>query len=270
MSAASRTHRILLTRAEEDSAAWAEALQRRGHAAVVLPCIAAEPLESPALAAVLRDASSRADWLVFTSRRGVECFARLVPDRAAGARIAVVGPATAEAARRLLGRADLVGRGTAKALVPELQDALFGPAASPARNDASTAPTARHAPHDACPAPSSRGAPRVVLALAANAGDVIERELRSAGAECRRFDVYRTVPVPPREPRRPLAAFRVDAVFLASPSAVEGFVNQVEVDGSARLVAIGPSTSEAARARGLAVAAEAREPSLEGLLEAIE
>jgi uroporphyrinogen-III synthase len=81
--------------------------------------------------------------------------------------------------------------------------------------------------------------------------------------------VYRTVPAAPASARMPLASLGVDTVFLASPSAVTGFVNLVDVDASARLVTIGPSTSEAARALELTVAAEAREPSLEGLLEAM-
>src|SRR5690606_11110932 len=146
------------------------------------------------------------------------------------------GPATADAARRALGRVDLVGeRGTAESLADAL-DAV--------RSEA-------HAP------------PRVVLALAENARDVLERRLRAAGVDVRRFDVYRTLPAAPRTPRLSLAALGVDAVWLASPSAVTGFLNQVELDADVPLVAIGPSTAAAIRARGLAVAAEAAAPSFE-------
>ena len=56
---------------------------------------------------------------------------------------------------------------------------------------------------------------------------------------------------------------------LASPSAVTGFVNQVDIDIPVNIFTIGPSTSAAARAQGLAVTAEAREPSLAGILEAM-
>src|SRR5690606_143063 len=96
----------------------------------------------------------------------------------------------------------------------------------------------------------------------------LEQRLRAAGAACRRFDVYRTIPAPPRTPRLALSGLGVDAVWLASPSAVEGFTNQVDVDADVPLIAIGPSTADAIRARGLRVAAEARTPSFEGLLEA--
>src|SRR5690606_3580192 len=110
-------------------------------------------------------------------------------------------------------------------------------------------------------------AARVLLVLAENARDTLERRLTEAGAECIRIDVYRTVPAPPTAgARRTLASLGVDTVFLARPSAVEGFVNTVAPDASARIVTIGPSTSEAARAAGLTVAAEAPAPGLEGLL----
>lgn len=249
--AAPTERRILLTRGEDDAAAWAGRLAGAGLAPVVLPCIDAEPIDEPGLAEALLDAFGRADWLVFTSRRGVEAFARLVGrPTTVDARVAAVGPATADAARGAIGRVDLVSeRGTAESLA----DALIAPgAAGPAAG--------QRRPDDR--------APVVVLALAENARDVLERRLRAAGADVRRYDVYRTIPAAPRSPTRPLSTLGVDAVWLASPSAVEGFLNQVELDVDVPLVAIGPSTAAAIRARGLAVAAEAAEPSFEGLLEA--
>jgi uroporphyrinogen-III synthase len=50
---------------------------------------------------------------------------------------------------------------------------------------------------------------------------------------------------------------------------VTGFVNQVAVDISADIFTIGPSTTAAAQAAGLDVAAQAEYPSLEGLMEAM-
>ena len=58
--------------------------------------------------------------------------------------------------------------------------------------------------------------------------------------------------------------------MLASPSAASGFVHQVELDAPVAIYTIGPSTTAAARALGLTVTAEAREPSLEGILEAMQ
>jgi uroporphyrinogen-III synthase len=60
------------------------------------------------------------------------------------------------------------------------------------------------------------------------------------------------------------------SVVLASPSAASGFVHQVELDAPVEIYTIGPSTTAAAQALGLAVTAEAREPSLDGILEAMQ
>jgi uroporphyrinogen-III synthase len=235
--------RVLLTRSADDCEEWAAELERRGARPLLLPCIRCEPLDSPELRASLADAAARADWLVLTSRRGVEAFAVLhpegLPERC---RIAVVGSATEAAARKLLGRADLVGRGgTAAGLAATL--VMDGELAA---------------------------RPEVLIAVAANAGDALERTLASAGARCTRLNVYRTVPAAATAHKRALSSLGADNVVLASPSAVTGFVQQVEIDADVAIYTIGPSTTKAARALGLDVTAEAREPSLEGLLEAMQ
>jgi uroporphyrinogen-III synthase len=234
--------RVLLTRSADDNADWAHTLAERGAEPVALPCIHCEPIDTPALRADVATAAANTDWLTFTSRRGVEAFAVLHPAPLPRARVAVVGAATATAARELLGHMDLVGRdGTAASLGTTL-----------ARDgDLSH----RH---------------RVLLALAENAGDTLERALTAAGATCTRFNVYRTIPAPPAATKRAMSAFGADNVIFASPTAVTGFVQQVTVDVPINVYTIGPSTSAAARAAGLAVTAEAREPSLEGILESMQ
>jgi uroporphyrinogen-III synthase len=267
--------RVLITRSEDDCAEWAEELERRGARPVLLPCIRSELIDTPELRAALQLALADADWLVLTSRRGVEACARLLsPHEAAprGAaptgpratertamvalpprtRVATVGAATADAARDRLGRADLVGGGNAAALGATLRgDSRF-----------------------------ARGA-RVVLALAANASDALERGLEAGSARCTRFDVYRTIPAPPAASyrtipappaasKRALSSLGAERVVLASPSAASGFVHQVDLDVPVAIYTIGPSTTAAARALGLAVTAEAREPSLDGILEAMQ
>ncbi len=187
-----------------------------------------------------------ARWLALTSRRGVEAVARLAPGGVpAGVAIAAVGPATAEAARALLGRCDLVAaEGTGAALAEALRDALDSgaPGATP---------------------------PKVAIAAADRAERHLERALEPAGVTVARVAVYRTVPAPPETPRVALDALGVDTILLASPSAVAGLVHRAVVPGGAAVVTIGPSTTEAARAHGLLVRAEARRPGLEGILEVI-
>jgi uroporphyrinogen-III synthase len=235
------SRRVLLTRSSEDCAEWAERLAVLGAAPVVLPCIACETIDSPALRAALATAVADADWLVFTSRRGVEAFAALGGRVPARTKIAVVGGGTAAAAERTLGRVDLVGHGTAALLAASLKTGGALAAAA-----------------------------RAVLPLAENAGATLERALIGAGAHCTRLDVYRTVPVPPTTPKRAMSSLGADNVILASPTAVTGFMHQVAVDVPVEVFTIGPSTSAAARAAGLAVTAEARTPSLEGILEAMQ
>jgi len=235
--------RVLLTRSEEDCADWAARFAQHGAEAVALPCIRAETISTPAVKAELTRTLPESGWLVFTSRRGVEAFAALTAGRPGpNCQIAVIGAATAVAAKTELGRVDVVGAGgTAAALAATLVD---------------VGDLKRH--------------PRVLLALAENAGDTLEQALAAAGARCTRVDVYRTVPAPPAGPRHPLSALRVDNVVLASPSAVTGFVHLVDVDVVVSVYTIGPSTTAAARGAGLTVTAEAREPSFEGILEAMQ
>jgi uroporphyrinogen-III synthase len=246
--------RVVITRGAEDCAEWATTLEARGGQPVLLPCISSEALDTPELRAALAPALEDADWLVFTSRRGVDSFSALCAahKNAAGHRlpalavphrclVGTVGAATAAAARERLGRGDFTGAGTAAELGAGLAaDARFGMA------------------------------PNVLLALAVNAGDTLERTLTAAGARCTRLDVYRTIAAAEVEPKRRWSALGADSVLLASPSAVTGFVRQVAIDAPLAVYTIGPSTTAAARAAGLAVTAQAREPSLEGLLEAMQ
>lgn len=242
-----------MTRAREDCAPWAERLRSAGARAVSLACIECEPIGEPSVRQRLAEALPGADWLVVTSRRGAEAVARLLaeaespaPEGTVPIPVAAVGPSTAAAARRWLGRADLVSEGSgAEPLARELTRRLIRDQGRRTRP------------------------PRVLLALAENAGPVLEEALGAAGARSVRVNVYRTVPVAARAPRRPVSQLGVNTVLLASPSAVTGLVHQVEFDVPVEVFTIGPSTSSRARTAGLAVAAEADRPSLEGLMEAM-
>jgi uroporphyrinogen-III synthase len=236
--------RVLVTRSEEDCAEWAAELTARGAEPLILPCIHCERIDTPAVRAAVAAALATADWLVVTSRRGVDAVAALddtATPRPVRCRVAAVGDATAAAARARLGRCDFVGEGTGARLATGLVAA--------ARVGAGT---------------------NVAIAVAANAATALEQGLESAGATCTRIDVYRTVPVPRLSAKRALSALGADNILLASPSAVAGLVNQVVLDVPAGVYTIGPSTTAAARAAGLTVTAQARAPSLEGLLEAMQ
>jgi uroporphyrinogen III methyltransferase/synthase len=70
--------------------------------------------------------------------------------------------------------------------------------------------------------------------------------------------------------REALAAGRVDAVTFASASAVRGFIEAVGADLARRApaVSIGPVTSDAVKAAGIPLGAEATEASIDALAAA--
>ena len=248
--------RVLVTRAAEDCAPWASRLANAGAVPLMMPCIECQPIRDPAARSRMAAALPATDWLVLTSRRGADALRAWISasesDRAAAARlpdllIAAVGPTTADAARGLPGRVELVAPdGTAASLAQALA----------ARLDAESA--------------SRQKPPRILIAVAENAGPILEETLGRAGGVCLRINVYRTVPTAPPVQKQTLSELGADKILLASPSAVTGLVNLVEFDTTAEILTIGPSTSRAARAASLTVTAEAPQPSLEGLLEIMQ
>jgi uroporphyrinogen-III synthase len=205
--------RIAVTRAAGLDDELAAALREQGHEVVSCPLIALEPLGDGPID------SSGYDWLVVTSRNGADEVARRLSGRPA--RIAAVGPATAEALR---------AHGLSVDLVPA------------------------EASQDGLLAELPRPAGRVLLAAAEGARRLLVDEL---GADF--VPLYRT-----RE-LRPEVFPDADLVVLASPSAARAYAAL----GTARVVTIGPRTTDAARIAGLAVAAEAERPGVGGLTAAV-
>ena len=250
--------RVLVTRAAEDCAAWASRLADAGAVPLMLPCIECHPIREPNVRARLAEALPNTDWLVLTSRRGAEAMRQMIDaidwssaDKQAMAAIciAAVGPATAAAAASLPGQVELVApSGTARSLAEALAARLV-------------TRTAGGPPHVK---------PRCLIAVAENAGNILEETLEQAGGECLRLNVYRTKPAAPTTPKQALSELGADKILLASPSAVTGLVNRLELDAAAEVLTIGPSTTRAAHAAGLTVTAEAARPSLEGLMEAMQ
>ncbi len=234
---------VVVTREADDAAPWARRIEELGARAVVLPCLVRATATDGGTALRLRAAVDRAHWLVVSSRRGVEAAAQLLggaPPEAV--RIAAVGPETAREAESRWGRVDLVAsEPTTRGLGVELATRL-GPEAT---------------------------STRVVVAGAAGGRDDVERVLGRAGAQVTRVPVYRTAPAHAEAVKRDLGAEGVSDVLLASPSAVAGLLNRAVVPRAVRVITIGPTTTAAARAAGLAVAAEARRPDLDGMLEAL-
>ncbi|MGH7654338.1 MAG: uroporphyrinogen-III synthase [Gemmatimonadaceae bacterium] len=244
MTAPLAGRRVLVTRALEDAAAWADRLAALGADPVILPCIRTELLDDAAtrtqLAAALRDA----DWLCIMSPRGADAVARIAGPLASAIRVAVVGTATAHAVVAALGRQPYVASGgTSRALGEELLREIKMDVAA---------------------------RPRVVVASSLGGRRDAEDTLGRGGIAVTRVDVYRTIPAGRAGAPRDLAGEGIGDVLLASPSAVEGLLNQAAFPGATRLFTIGPTTSAAVIAAGLSVSGEAMRPDLDSLVEAMQ
>ncbi len=109
-----------------------------------------------------------------------------------------------------------------------------------------------------------------LVARAAEARDVLPDALRERGAEVDVVALYETVREEP-SPESVEAAQDADYLTFTSSSTVRNFAEAVgdRLPGAARVVSIGPVTSEAAREAGLDVAVEAERHDVEGLVEAL-
>ena len=250
--------RVLVTRAAEQSESLAQALRERGAATVELPMIRIEPPADPSqLSAAVRRLSSYT-WVVFTSQNGVRAFfAELAADggdtrRLGHARIAAIGPSTAEAlqaVRRALRR-------HARQLIA-----------------AKRWPMSCSREHGG----DMQGV-RVLLPRAAVARDVLPETLRAAGAEVDVVEAYRTHGASEETAdrlRELLERGQLDVITFTASSTVEHTLAASAADAAARLrgltlASIGPITTQTARDHGLEVDLTAEQFTIPGLVAALE
>jgi uroporphyrinogen-III synthase len=236
--------RVLVTRAVDDAERWAARLAAIGATPVIFPCLVSEPMDDHATRETFADALRNASWLVVTSRRGAEVAGALARQAGiTGYRVAAVGRTTATAAQRHLQRVDLVASaGTGAILGRELVERIK---AGTSTNES------------------------VLVAGALGGREDVMRVLSAASITVKQIAIYRTVPAPLATKKQDLAQQGIDVVLLASPTAVTGLLHRAFVPAGAQVITIGPTTTRAATAAGLAVFAQARYPSLDGILEAI-
>jgi uroporphyrinogen III methyltransferase/synthase len=241
--------RIVVTRAREQADALATRLEALGAAVVELPTIEIRPAAG---AAPLERAISNLpayDWLIFTSANGVRFFVEAL-DRSAvdwrslRARICAIGPATRAALEGLHLKVDLMG----KEYVAEGLLAAFDG-------------------HDLA-------GKRVLLPRAAVARDLVPAELTRRGALVEVVEAYRTV-IPEDAAARASEAFaaphRPDVITFTSSSTVRNFVTAAGAGAleGVKVASIGPVTSRTARELDITVDREAREFTIDGLVEAV-
>jgi len=111
---------------------------------------------------------------------------------------------------------------------------------------------------------------RVLLARAAEARDVLPDALRERGAEVDVVALYETVREVP-SPEAVEAAQGAGYVTFTSSSTVRNLIESLgeRFPADARVVSIGPVTTDAARDAGLAVHVEADRHDVEGLVAAL-
>lgn len=236
--------RVAVTRADDDAGPLATALQRLGAQVLVAPLIRLVPRPAPAI-----DVAAY-DWVAFTSRHAVAHLLAALGERGGSLRVPVGLPHRPQVAA--------VGLATAAALAA-------------ARVPVDLVPARRNAEAlaEAMVTGGVGAGHRVLFPCASGARDALPTRLREAGAQVDEAVLYETVPDADGAARLrgALLAGEVDAVTLASPSAVDALVEVagVALAGRTHLVSIGPTTSEAIRAAGLPVSAEARRAGAQAL-----
>jgi uroporphyrinogen III methyltransferase / synthase len=238
--------RVVVTRARAQASGLAATLAALGADVVELPAIRIEPrLDSPEVRDAVGAIHSYA-LVCLTSPNGADLLFRALDGAGLDARalanatVAAIGPGTAAALAAHGIRADVVPeRSVAEALVESLVEV-----------DVARRP--------------------VLVARAAEARDVLPEALRDRGADVDVVALYETVAEDP-DPEALEAAREADYVTFTSSSTVRNFLAAAG-DGlarEARIVSIGPVTSEAVTDAGLEVHVEAARHDPDGLVEAL-
>jgi uroporphyrinogen-III synthase len=243
--------RVLVTRALQQAGKLSEGLRALGAEPIEVPVLEIRPPASfEPLDAALRQLGGY-DWLILTSANTVRALAeratalglQLVP--AASLKVAAVGGATAEAARKAGLRIALFPESyVAESLLQGLSGQVDGK--------------------------------RVLLARAAVARDLIPGAFREAGAQVDVVDAYRNVlPEAAIQQLRQALAKGIDAATFTSSSSALHLAEAARAAGvdwplaGVPAVSIGPITSQTLRVLGWEPAAQAGTFDIPGLVAAV-
>jgi uroporphyrinogen III methyltransferase / synthase len=238
--------RVVVTRARAQASGLAATLRELGAEVVELPAIRIEPrIEADEVRRAVEQIGDYA-LICLTSPNGARLLFEALGSAGgdaralAGVTVAAIGPGTARALSEHGIEVDVVPeRFVAEALV----EALAGVEVD---------------------------GRRVLVARAAEARDVLPEALHERGAEVDVVALYETVREQP-DPEAVEAAQTADYVTFSSSSTVRNLTEALgeRFPPGARIVSIGPVTSEAARAAGLEVHVEAERHDVDGLLAAL-
>ncbi len=239
--------RILVTRPKGQAAQLANRLVELGAIPVYLPAIEiAAPLDFSDFHAALKSAN-RFDWVIFTSVNGVAAVIHqmeklgLKASTFSRAKIAVIGPATAEAVRKALREPDLMPKEYVSEGISSSIDPIAGQ--------------------------------KFLLLRADIARKELANELRAKGGEVTEIAVYRIV----TEEGSQLAENEPvpDYITLTSSSSVHATLAKLREAGreswmrKVPIACIGPITAKTVTDLGYKVAAGASEYTVPGMVDAI-
>jgi uroporphyrinogen III methyltransferase / synthase len=241
--------RVVVTRTRKQASVLSNKLRALGAHVIELPTIRIEPpTDLREFAELVQDAHIY-DWIVFTSANGVEAFFniffKLYDDarEIGGARIAAIGPATAQRVKDFHLHVDLQPQEfVAEDVVREFQKQ------------------------------GSIENLKILVVRAEKARDVLAKELSALGAIVDEAFAYRTVPETrdTSGARRQLTKDGADLITFTSSSTVENFLALgLPWPKGMQVASIGPITSKTARGHSLKIDVEAKRHDVDGLVEAI-
>lgn len=245
--------RILITRAQEQSAQFASCLKKLGAEVIVFPTIEiVPPLRWDRLDQAL-DRLQAYDWVIFTSANGVHFFWQRLKERGhrlrvpSSLKVCAIGPATANQLKEKEVPVDYIP----KEYIAEAILDGFGKMAL-------------------------QGS-RILLARARIARDVLPKGLRKMGAEVDVVEVYRTVKPKggARKLRQLLADENIDVITFTSSSTVNHFVELLKKENlkaylkGIAVACIGPVTARTAKAWGMRVQIQPEAYTIPALTRAI-
>lgn len=246
-----RGRRVLVARTRAQPSRIAAALKVRGADVVEYPRLGSERAGDPGEIARSVDGVASSEWLIFSSPAAVGYFWKLLAERGldaralGGVRIAALGAATGRALRH-------------RSIVGDIETRTFMPAAV-VRRMAEVADLA--------------GA-RVLFPREVDGESPVAMALREAGAIVDELGIFRVLPDLHFDGVAGSPLLDADAIVLPSSSAARLVAEAMRsgdagVVPTARFVAIGPRTAEAALGMGLPIHAIAGDHSVQGVVGAV-
>ena len=246
--------RVVVTRNLERAGELASRLEALGAEVLSLPMISVSKAIDPAVQEEIFEELGSYEWLVFSSVNGVKYFfeaffEKFEDSRSLGfMRIAAVGESTARAIRKYRFNVEIVPE---KAVAEELAKTLVET--------------------------GSMDSSKVVVVTGNLGGKVLIDKLNEAQAIVDRFPVYTTekTDLSQNIVATDFKKKGADAILFTSSSGVRSFVGQASAlkleEGSQRPLAgsIGPITSKTMKKLGMPLDFEAKESSLDGLIESL-